>query len=217
MVKTQKANVYQPFGSGYFELSFDGGAFNGRDSAGRHWRFEKLPALLNNGFFALIRITDTLGTNKIEFRYDVYDRFSRDPVLPPFLPNRVSMRELLLAEIAYSPDAAGVCPKYRIHLGYKPWVDLTIPAPYPGLIRVDFAEGRCRRIHHGCHQRPLCPDSHRLPYTSPGPDGDRMARASWTYRRRCEGDGPPVGKRRVARAIPANGGSLSGYAVREVR
>jgi RHS repeat-associated protein len=144
MVRTATANVFQPFGGGYFELTFDGGAFNGRDSAGRHWRFERLPALLDQDVFALVRITDALGTNRIEFRYDVYDRFSVDPVLPPFLPNRVSMRELLLAEVTHSHDSTGSCPKYRVRLGYRPWLDLKAPAPYPGLIGLDFAEGRPR-------------------------------------------------------------------------
>src|SRR5579884_1442830 len=144
MVPTENPGVFQPFGNGYFELTAVRGGFVGRDAQGRTWTFHYLPALLDFDFFPLISITDAGGANSVFFRYEVFDKFSPDPLAPPFDPNQVSMRELVLAEITHSFDSSGTCPKYRIQLDYTPWTGLDFPVTYPNLVALDFAAGRPR-------------------------------------------------------------------------
>src|SRR5262249_42863955 len=119
MSRTNIPGVYQTFSNGYFELTSVGPAFIGRDASGRAWVFQKLPALYDDDFFPLVRIEDASGNNRVEILYDVYDRFSPDPVSPN--QSELSMRELVLREIRYSHDASGTCPKYRIELDYIKW------------------------------------------------------------------------------------------------
>ena len=149
MAPTDTANVYQPFGNGYYELRFTGFAFIGRDASGRVWTFETIPALADNDFYALTTIADSTGKNRVDFHYDVYDKFSPDPVqFPPDL-SQLSMRELVLREITHSPvvydEALKLsCPKYRIQLDYVTWPGLNYPVPYPHLLSLDFQAGRPR-------------------------------------------------------------------------
>jgi RHS repeat-associated protein len=146
MAPTNKAGVYQPFGNGYYELTFVAGAFNnvagafnGRDAEGRLWVFQKLPALFNDDFFALVRIEDASGVNRVDLHYDVFDKFSPDPVVPPFSQDQLSARELVLREIAYAHDARGACPKYRVQLSY---------ATAPSLLGLEIVAGRPRTRTH---------------------------------------------------------------------
>jgi hypothetical protein len=119
MASTNTPGVYQPFGNGYYELRFANDAFTGRDGNGRLYVFQRLPALFNDDFFALVRIQDASGINRVDLQYDVFDRFSPEPVVPPFTNAQLSARELVLRELAYSHDASGTCPKYRVQLTYS--------------------------------------------------------------------------------------------------
>jgi RHS repeat-associated protein len=144
MARTETPGVYQPFGSGYFELRFDGTAFTGRDSSGRRWIFQHIPALFDDDFYALTSVVDVTSKNRVDLAYDVFDRFSPNPIRPPFVPGDFSMRELVLHEITHSPDVTGRCPKYRIQLEYTTWSGLGWPVSYPNLLGVDFQAGRPR-------------------------------------------------------------------------
>jgi len=144
MALTNTPGVYQPFGNGYYELRFANGAFSGRDQAGRLWVFQKLPALFDDDFFPLASIVDSTGKNRVDFHYDVYDRFSPNPVQPPFSTSQLSMRELVLREISHSPDASGRCARYRIQFEYATFAGLNYPVPYPQLLGLDFQAGRPR-------------------------------------------------------------------------
>jgi len=144
MARTETAGVYQPFGSGYFELRFDGTTFTGRDATGRRWVFAHVPGLFDDDFYALASIVDVTGKNRVDLAYDVYDRFSPNPLRPPFVPGEFSMRELVLREITHSPDVTGRCAKYRIQLEYTTWSGLVYPVSYPNLLGVDFQAGRPR-------------------------------------------------------------------------
>jgi hypothetical protein len=114
MALTNTQGVYQPFGNGYYELRFDGTSFTGHDASGRLWVFQNIPALFDDDFYPLLSIVDPTGKNRVDFHYDVYDKFSQRPVQPPFNTSELSMRELVLREITHSPDPSGRCPKYRI-------------------------------------------------------------------------------------------------------
>lgn len=94
MAATESPNVFQPFGNGYFQLTSVRGGFIGRDAQGRTWTFRTVPALFDADFFPLMSIVDAGGTNRVDFRYEVFDKFSPDPITPPFNPDEVSMREL---------------------------------------------------------------------------------------------------------------------------
>ncbi|MGY4366832.1 hypothetical protein ACVW1A_002897 [Bradyrhizobium sp. LB1.3] len=144
MSSTNTPGVYQTFGRGYFELTFATSAFHGRDASGRVWVFRKLPALYDDDFFPLVRIEDASGNNRVDFRYEVYDKFSPDPVKYPYSQSQLSMRELVLREISFSHDASKACPKYRIELDYTKWQSLNYPVTYPGLIGLDIQAGRPR-------------------------------------------------------------------------
>lgn len=144
MAATESPNVFQPFGNGYFQLTSVRGGFIGRDAQGRTWTFRTVPALFDADFFPLMSIVDAGGTNRVDFRYEVFDKFSPDPITPPFNPDEVSMRELVLAEITHSHDSSGACPKYTIHFDYIPWTNLNYPVFYPNLLGLDFAAGRPR-------------------------------------------------------------------------
>jgi RHS repeat-associated protein len=161
MAKTQQAGVYQPFGGGFYELRIVGANATGRDASGRQWNFARIPALLDDDFFALTSIVDSTGRNRVDFVYDVYDKFSAGPVQPPYSSGQITMRELVLREITHSPvespltvhiNRAGSrplrrtrsCPKYRIQLDYTTWQGLNYPVEYPNLLSVDFAAGRPR-------------------------------------------------------------------------
>jgi RHS repeat-associated protein len=148
MARTDTSGVYQPFGAGYFELKFDGSTFTGHDAAGRRWVFAHVPGLFDDDFYALASVVDVTGKNRVDFFYDVYDRFSPNPLRPPFLPGDFSMRELVLREITHSHDVTGRCPKYRIQLEYTTWPGLVWPVQYPNLLGVDFHEGRPRAHKH---------------------------------------------------------------------
>jgi YD repeat-containing protein len=144
MSVTDTAGVYQSFSNGYFELRQVGNtAFTGQDASGRAWVFQKLPALYDDDFFPLVRIVDASGQNRVDFVYDVYDRFSPNPIRFPS-QNELSMRELVLREINYAHDQSGTCPKYRIQLGYTKWQLPNYPVSYPDLIALDIKEGRPR-------------------------------------------------------------------------
>jgi RHS repeat-associated protein len=164
MSPTNTAGVYQSFSNGYFELTNVADYhFVGRDASGRTWLFEKFPALYDDDFFPLVRITDARGTNRVDLLYDVYDKFSPAPVSYPYSLDQLSMRELVLREISYSHDASGNCPKYRTELDYTKWQSLNYPVPYPDLLGVDIQAGHARarsRILHSVTLRsnanPLC-------------------------------------------------------------
>jgi hypothetical protein len=144
MSLTDNAGVYQTFNNGYFELRQLGNtAFVGQDGSGRTWVFQKLPALYDDDFFPLVRIADAGGGNRVDLVYDVYDKFSPNPVRLP-TQSELSMRELVLREINYAHDASGTCPKYRIELGYTKWEALNYPVSYPDLIGLDIKAGRPR-------------------------------------------------------------------------
>jgi hypothetical protein len=84
MSPTDTAGVHQTFSSGYFKLvQVANTAFVGRDANGLVWLFEKLPALYNDDFFPLVRISDANGNNRLDLRYDVYDEFSSQSVKRP--------------------------------------------------------------------------------------------------------------------------------------
>jgi RHS repeat-associated protein len=145
MSPTETSSIYQTFADGYFELrQVSNVAFVGRDANGWTWLFEKLPALYDDDFFPLVSIVDGTGVNRVNLNYDVYDKFSPNPVVFPYSPAELSMRELVLREVSYSHDASGTCPKYRIELGYTKWQFLNYPVPYPDLIGVDIQAGHAR-------------------------------------------------------------------------
>jgi RHS repeat-associated protein len=144
MAPTNAANVYQPFAGGYYDLRYNGASFIGRDTSGRSWTFSKVAALLDDDYFALTSIVDTTGRNRVDFHYDVYDKFSPNPVQAPYLQSELYMRELVLREITHSPDITGACPKYLIQLDYTQWPASAYPNPYPLLRSLDFQAGRSR-------------------------------------------------------------------------
>jgi RHS repeat-associated protein len=145
MSPTSTVGVYQTFSNGYFELKEVGSStFVGRDASGRVWVFQKLPALYDDDFFPLTQIADVIGSNHVDLLYDVYDKFSTDPVKYPYTPDQLSMRELVLRELRYSHDGSGTCPKYRIELEYRKWENLNYPASYPDILDLDIQAGHPR-------------------------------------------------------------------------
>jgi RHS repeat-associated protein len=134
MAPTETPGSFQPFANGYYELTCSATSCIGRDAEGRRWTFERLIALADDDFFALVRIEDASGVNRLELHYDVFDRFSPEPIAAVD-PALISARELTLREIHYAHDAGGACPKYRIRLGYS-----VSPAP----LALEFIRGRPR-------------------------------------------------------------------------
>ena len=65
------------------ELRFNAGGFTGRDGAGRLWVFQNIAALLDDSFFALVRVEDASGINRVELEYQVFDKFSSAPITSP--------------------------------------------------------------------------------------------------------------------------------------
>ena len=116
MAKTNEMGVYQPFGNGYFELRITADGLTGKDGSGRQWNFAKIPALMDDDFYALMSIIDGTGNNRVDFYYDVYDKFSSTPLQPPFSTNQFSMRELVLREISHSPVQNGLTSAMSIRL-----------------------------------------------------------------------------------------------------
>ncbi len=144
MSRTESPGVYQPFGRGYFRLAETPVGFTGTDGSGRVWIFERLAGLFADEVFPLTRVVDVTGRNRVDLHYDIYDRFTSRPVEPPYPPDHLSMRELVLREIAHSHGADGACPKYRIRLEYWNGRPLRYPVPYPGLRGVEFQAGHPR-------------------------------------------------------------------------
>jgi RHS repeat-associated protein len=138
MAPTNTPGVFQPFANGFYELKFASGAFTGRDVEGRLWIFQKLPALFDDDFFALVRIVDASGINRMDLAYDVFDKFSPNPIVTP-RADQISARELVLRELSYSHDETGACPKYRVRLRYS-------ASPTP--LGLEFVRGRPRSRSH---------------------------------------------------------------------
>jgi hypothetical protein len=134
MAPTNTAGVFQTFGNGYYELRCAGDGYNGRDAEGRLWIFQKLAVLADDDFFALTRIEDASGINHVDLQYDVFDKFSPDPITT-LNSDQISARELVLRELSYSHDLFGRCPKYRIRLAYS-------VSPVP--LGFEFVTGRPR-------------------------------------------------------------------------
>jgi RHS repeat-associated protein len=167
MAPTEVAGVYQSLRGAYFELDVRAAQLIGRDGNGRRWFFQQLAPLLDADFYVLTTIIDSTGQNRVDFSYDVYDRFSDAPIRRPFSSSEISMREFVLREIAHSyvpvtgsvtgpeiptngsmepsmiPALGSSCPKYRIQFDYRDW-RLGYPASYPQLLSISFHAGRPR-------------------------------------------------------------------------
>lgn len=151
MTQTGPAHWRPMVAGSYIELEETDAGWTALDMSGRRYEFvyaqsvsdpASTPGLAkrldDDSVWVLDRVIDKTGTNTLSLQYDV---FRMTAPAPNTIAGDLTVNELVLRSVTHSPDASGLCPKYKISFDYRPF---GATAPHPKFLALWSENGRMR-------------------------------------------------------------------------